>query len=133
MGKKPLLKRQVQTLRNNVRGKPLQELLLNLGVDLFLRSSDLLSLKVKDVISESGKVKTEVKVKQKKTGRTTLSIPLSKNSINSIKKHLIDREQGDYFFKGNKSHSTNSNHSPTLFNSLSGSTTKESSDRERNL
>ena len=38
-------------------GKPLQELLLNLGVDLFLRSSDLLSLKVKDVISESGKSK----------------------------------------------------------------------------
>ena len=74
MGKKPLLKKQVQTLRNNVRGKPLQELLLNLGVDLFLRSSDLLSLKVKDVISESGKVKTEVKVKQKKTEKTTLSI-----------------------------------------------------------
>ncbi len=106
MGKKPLLKKQVQTLRNNVRGKPLQELLLNLGVDLFLRSSDLLSLKVKDVISESGKVKTEVKVKQKKTGRTTLSIPLSKNSINSIKKHLMDREQDDYIFKGNKSHYT---------------------------
>ena len=106
MGKKPLLKRQVQTLRNNVRGKPLQELLLNLGVDLFLRSSDLLSLKVKDVISESGKVKTEVKVKQKKTGRTTLSIPLSKNSINSIKKHMMDREQDDYIFKGNKSHYT---------------------------
>ena len=106
MGKKPLLKKQVQTLRNNVRGKPLQELLLNLGVDLFLRSSDLLSLKVKEVISESGKVKTEVKVKQKKTGRTTLSIPLSKNSINSIKKHLMDREQDDYIFKGNKSHYT---------------------------
>ena len=41
MGKKPLLKKQVQTLRNNVRGKPLQELLLNLGVDLMLRSSVL--------------------------------------------------------------------------------------------
>ena len=100
MGKKPLLKRQVQTLRNNVRGKALQELLLNLGVDLFLRSSDLLSLKVKDVISESGKVKTEVKVKQKKTGKITLSIPMSKNSINSIKKHLMDRELDDYIFNG---------------------------------
>ena len=45
MGKKPLLKKQVKTLRNNVRGTPLQELLLNLGVDLMLRSSDLLNLR----------------------------------------------------------------------------------------
>ena len=104
MGKKPLLKKQVQTLRNNVRGKPLQELLLNLGVDLFLRSSDLLSLKVKDVINESGSVKTEVKVKQKKTGKTTLNIPLSKNSIDAIKKHLVDKEQEDYIFKGQMGH-----------------------------
>ena len=106
MGKKPLLKKQVKTLRNNVRGKPLQELLLNLGVDLMLRSSDLLNLRVSDVISKSGTIKTEVKVKQKKTGKTTLSIPLSKNSIDSIKRHLADREQDDYIFKGNKSHYT---------------------------
>ena len=106
MGKKPLLKKQVKTLRNNVRGKPLQELLLNLGVDLMLRSSDLLNLRVPDVISKSGTIKTEVKVKQKKTGKTTLSIPLSKNSIDSIKRHLVDREQDDYIFKGNKSHYT---------------------------
>ena len=106
MGKKPLLKKQVKTLRNNVRGKPLQELLLNLGVDLMLRSSDLLNLRVSDVISKSGTIKTEVKVKQKKTGKTILSIPLSKNSIDSIKRHLVDREQDDYIFKGNKSHYT---------------------------
>ena len=106
MGKKPLLKKQVKTLRNNVRGKPLQELLLNLGVDLMLRSSDLLNLRVSDVISKSGTIKTEVKAKQKKTGKTTLSIPLSKNSIDSIKRHLVDREQDDYIFKGNKSHYT---------------------------
>ena len=83
MGKKPITSAQVRTLRNNVKNKPLQELLLNLGVDLMLRSSDLLNLKVSDVVSNSGKVKSEVKVKQKKTGKTTLNIPLSKNSINS--------------------------------------------------
>jgi len=49
-------------------------------------------LKVKDVMNESGTVKTEVKVKQKKTGNSTLSIPLSKNSLDAIKKHLVDRE-----------------------------------------
>ena len=69
MGKKPITSAQVRTLRNNVKEKPLQELLLNLGVDLMLRSSDLLNLKVSDVVYDSGKVKTEVKVKQKKTGK----------------------------------------------------------------
>ena len=104
MGKKPLNEQQVKTLRKIVSDKPLHELLLNLSVDLMLRSSDLLSLRVKDVINESGSVKTEVKVKQKKTGKTTLSIPLSKNSIDAIKKHLVDKEQDDYIFKGQMGH-----------------------------
>ena len=65
-----------------------------------LRSSDLLSLRVKDVMNENGSVKKEVKVKQKKTGKTTLNIPLSKNSLDAIKKHLVDMEQEDFIFKG---------------------------------
>ena len=93
MGKKPLNEQQVKTLRKIVINKPLHELLLNLSVDLMLRSSDLLSLRVKDVMNDSGSVKTEVKVKQKKTGKPTLAIPLSKNSIDAIKKHLVDKEQ----------------------------------------
>ena len=108
MGKKPITSAQVRTLRNNVKNKPLQELLLNLGVDLMLRSSDLLNLKVSDVLSDSGKVKSEVKVKQKKTGKNTLNIPLSKNSINTIKKHLVGRDLDSYIFVGNKSHYTKS-------------------------
>jgi len=104
MGKKPLNEQQVKTLRKLVKDKPLHELLLNLSVDLMLRSSDLLSLRVKDVMNESGSVKTEVKVKQKKTGKTTLNIPLSKNSIDVIKKHLVDKEQEDYIFKGQMGH-----------------------------
>ena len=108
MGKKPISPAQVKTLRNNVKEKPLQELLLNLGVDLILRSSDLLNLKVSDVVTESGKVKTEVKVKQKKTGESTLNIPLSKNSINTIKKHLVGRDLDSWIFVGIKSHYTKS-------------------------
>lgn len=108
MGKKPITSAQVKTLRNNVKEKPLQELLLNLGVDLMLRSSDLLNLKVSDVVSDSGKVKTEVMVKQKKTKKSTLRIPLSKNSINTIKKHLVGRDLDSWIFVGNKSHYTKS-------------------------
>ena len=98
MGKKPLNEQQVKSLRKIVSDKPLHELLLNLAVDLMLRSSDLLSLRVKDVMNDNGSVKKEVKVKQKKTGKTTLIIPLSKNSLDAIKKHLVDMEQEEFIF-----------------------------------
>jgi len=45
MGKKPLNENQVKSLRKLVKDKPLHELLLNLSVDLMLRSNDLLSLR----------------------------------------------------------------------------------------
>ena len=106
MGKKPLNENQVKTLRKIVKDKPLHELLLNLSVDLMLRSSDLLNLKNSDVLNESGSVKTEVKVRQKKTGKNTLSIPLCKNSIDVIKKYLLEMEKDDYIFKGQMSHFT---------------------------
>ncbi len=65
MGKKPLNENQVKTLRKIVKDKPLHDLLLNLAVDLMLRSSDLLSLRVKDVMNESGSVKNRSKSKTK--------------------------------------------------------------------
>ena len=104
MGKKPLNENQVKSLRKLVSGKPLHELLLNLSVDLMLRGSDLMNLKVSDVISENGKVKTEVMVRQKKTKKSTLRIPLSDHSIKTIQKHLMDRSRDDYIFKGQKSY-----------------------------
>ena len=73
-----------------------------------LRSSNLLKLKVSDIVSEFGKVKTEIRLKQNKTGKFTLNIPLSKNSINSIKKHLVGRDLDSWIFVGNKSHYTKS-------------------------
>ena len=104
MGKSPLNVNQVKTLRKLLEEKPLDSLLLNLGVDLMLRSQDLLQLRVSSVMNESGTPKTEVKVKQKKTGKTTLSIPLSPNSIKVIKRFLSDKEQDDFIFKGQLSH-----------------------------
>lgn len=106
MGKKPLNESQVKVLRKLTEGNSLHSLLLNLSVDLMLRASDLLKLKVSDVMNDSGTPKIEVKVKQKKTGKQTLSMPLSPNSINAIKKFLIDRDMDDYIFKGQMSHFT---------------------------
>ena len=106
-GKRPLSERQVKSLRKLVEGNELHELLLNLSVDLMLRGGDLLRLRVSDVLTESGTVKSEVKIKQQKTKKTTLSIPLSKNSINVIKKYIVGRDLDDFVFRSQFSHFTN--------------------------
>ena len=106
-GKRPLSERQVKSLRKLVEGNELHELLLNLSVDLMLRGGDLLQLRVSDVLTESGTVKSEVKIKQQKTNKTTLSIPLSKNSINVIKKYIVGRDLDDFVFRSQFSHFTN--------------------------
>ena len=106
-GKRPLSEKQVKSLRKLVEGNELHELLLNLSVNLMLRGGDLLRLRVSDVLTESGTVKSEVKIKQQKTNKTTLSIPLSKNSINVIKKYIVGREMDDFVFRSQFSHFTN--------------------------
>jgi len=106
MGKKPLSKEQIQQLREIVKGNPLHELLLNLGIDLMLRTSDLRSLKVSDVVNPSGTVKESVSVKQVKTGKRTLSMPLMDNSRTAIAEHLSNKPQDDFVFSGNKSNYT---------------------------
>ena len=79
-GKKTLSERHVKSLRKLVEGNELHELLLNLGVDLMLRASDLLNLKVSDVLNESGSVKKEVRVKMK----SFLSLPTKYFLITSV-------------------------------------------------
>jgi integrase len=106
MGKRPLNREQIQQLREIVKGNPLHELLLNLGIDLMLRSSDLRNLRVSDVINPSGTVKESVSVKQIKTGKRTLAMPIMENSKTAIAKHLSDRSQDEFVFSGNKSNYT---------------------------
>jgi integrase len=106
MGKKPLNEKQIKTLRKITDSKPLHSLLLNLSVDLMLRASDLLKLKVSDVMNEDRTVKEFVQVKQKKTGKRTIQIPLSDNSKKVIHQHLSDRSFESHIFTGQKSHYT---------------------------
>ena len=48
--------------------------------------------------------KTEVKIKQKKTEKTTLSIPLSPHSIKVIKEFLSEQKLTDFIFTEKMSH-----------------------------
>ncbi len=98
-GKKPLSQNEVTSLRKLLEDNPLHSLLLNIGVDTMLRGSDLLNLKVSDLVTESGKVKTEVRVKMMKTKKNTLLIPLSPNSTKVIKKHIVGNSPDDFVFR----------------------------------
>ena len=69
MGKSPLNANQVKTLRKLLEEKPLDSLLLNLGVDLMLRSQDLLQLRVSSVMNESGTPKLKSKLNRRKLVR----------------------------------------------------------------
>ena len=106
MGKKPLSRKQVMALRVITQHKALQTPLLNLSVDLMLRSSDLLSLKVGDVLTESGEVRDTVVIRQKKTSKGTIELPLSDDSKRCIIQHLLGRPREDYIFTGQKYHLT---------------------------
>ena len=106
MGKKPLNEQQVKILRKELEGNKLHTLLLNIGIDTMLRASDLLVLRTRDLMHESREPKTELKIKQKKTGRNTLLMPLSENSQNAIRRYLIDTNMDDLIFSGQLSHLT---------------------------
>ena len=104
--KKPLKENQVKTIRKMKANNELQNLIINLSTDLMLRASDLLKLKVSDVMFENGNVRETVKVKQKKTKNYTIDIPLSAHSKKSIVKFLSDKNAEDFIFAGQKSHYT---------------------------
>jgi integrase len=69
-GKKPFTPMQVRILKGMLKKEDaIQELaLLSLATDSFLRACDLLKIKVGDVIDYKGNPKTEVHIKQQKTG-----------------------------------------------------------------
>ena len=106
MGKKPLTQKQVTALRVITQHKPLEALLLNLGVDLMLRSSDLLGLRVSDVLTENMVVRDTVSVRQQKTGKGTIELPLSEDSKDAITRHVLGRSLNDFVFIGRKYHLT---------------------------
>ena len=107
MGKKPINEQQVKILRKELEGNKLHTLLLNIGIDTMLRASDLLVLRTRDLIHETRKKqKKEIKIKQKKTGKHTLLMPLSENSQDTIRRYLMDSDMDDFIFSGQLSHIT---------------------------
>lgn len=67
--KKPFTNEQIQFLQDHLtnQGKIRELALFSLQIDSMLRSSDILKLKVEDVLDFKGEIKKEINIKQKKT------------------------------------------------------------------
>ncbi len=79
-------------------------LIFTLGINAGLRISDILKLKWEDVLYENGKIREEVLVKEKKTGKTK-KFPLNDaviDSINAYIKKMQSFEMEDWIFPSRK-------------------------------
>lgn len=100
--------KKILAIKRNLKeeGNPRGYLLFVAGVNLALRISDLLSLKVKDILDKQGnikefihlkeqKTKRQVKIKLNETVKEALNYFLSKARITDPDQYLFKSERGD--------------------------------------
>ena len=87
--------RKIEAMKKILRadGKR-NELLFTLGINSALRVSDLLGLKVADVLDEKGQLKEAVSLNERKTGKSKL-FPLNDSAKKAIKEY-IDETKPEY-------------------------------------
>lgn len=91
----------IEIKRRLQRRNPRDYLLFTLGINTALRISDLLSLRVHDVVEESGKVREFLTLREKKTGRDK-RVKLNEAAREAIEFYLSsqrDFSQTDWLFK----------------------------------
>jgi integrase len=70
-------------------------LMFTLGINAGLRISDILNMKWKDLLAKDGKIKDEVRVKEKKTGKTKI-FPLNGAVKRAIETYMENSEKIEY-------------------------------------
>ncbi|MDR1944261.1 MAG: site-specific integrase [Synergistaceae bacterium] len=68
-------------------GNPRDELIFTIGINTALRISDLLSLRVGDVVNDKGKLVAAIEMKEKKTGKIR-KFPLNKSIRDALPGYL---------------------------------------------
>ncbi|SPF53465.1 putative integrase/recombinase YoeC [Candidatus Desulfosporosinus infrequens] len=83
-------RKKIEAIKKILRGSNLRDyVLFTLGINFGLRVSDLLNLKVSDVLDEKGRVRDRITVREKKTGKTK-TFPFSDIVIKALKEYLVD-------------------------------------------
>lgn len=101
--RKPLTPKQVRMIKDGLssHGSKRDLALFSLAIDTMLRSSDLLNLKVADVMTASGVIKAEIILRQKKTGEGNL-VGMSAYTQARLSEWIeeSDKYQDDHLFTG---------------------------------
>lgn len=87
-------KKQIDTMKKYLKGTNMRDYcLFTLGINSALRISDLLKLKINDVIDDKKKVKDRILIKEKKTGKDK-NFPIGDTAKRAIFDYLAIR--GEY-------------------------------------
>jgi integrase len=97
-------RKQIERMKKILKKTSLRDYcLFVLGINVGLRISDLLNLKIKDII-ENKKIKDSIHIKEIKTGKTKI-FQINKNAQQAIRAYIADAKfQNDdlYLFKSRK-------------------------------
>jgi len=101
---KPFTQKEVDKIRRllaDSKSKTRDLALFNTGISTMLRTSDLLALKVSDVMNENLEMKSFFAVKMKKTHKS-VSVQLCENSRSSLAEWIEEsgKKRSDYLFTG---------------------------------
>lgn len=81
-------RKKIEAMKKLLKGSNLRDyVLFTLGINSGLRVSDLLQLRVAEVIDEKGKVRDRITVREKKTGKTK-TFPFSDTVIKALHEYL---------------------------------------------
>lgn len=98
-------KRQVERMKQYLRKRSMRDFaFFVLGINSGLRVSDLLTLRIRDVASEDGKIRDRVKIREQKTGKAK-DFPLNETARRAIREYLDTRAEDrhtDWLFPSQK-------------------------------
>lgn len=99
-------KKQIESMKRVLKSNSMRDyLLFVMGINVGLRISDLLSLRLSDVLTTNNKVKAEVTVHEGKTNKVR-TFTINKSTSNAIKEYLstldANYDMDMYLFKSRK-------------------------------
>lgn len=98
-------KKQIELMKKILKSNNMRDyLLFVMGINVGLRISDLLNIRISDVVNINGRVKNEVTIQEGKTDKTR-TFTINKSTSNAIKEYLSELNDYDmdwYLFKSRK-------------------------------
>ncbi|MCY9695900.1 site-specific integrase [Paenibacillus alginolyticus] len=89
-------KKQINTIKEFLKATNLRDYcLFTVGINSGLRISDLLKLKVSDVIDKNGEIKERIYIREKKTNKVK-DFPISEAANDSLREYIPERKNYTY-------------------------------------